>query len=492
METVNFSWIMLLGAIVVGGYLIAAKNSKLLPAIPLFFLVGYFLFGVISQFFYQFPWAGEWPRYFRIASEVFLAWCMARVVFWLVFEIPPLLRDGKGSLPKITRDFVLFISFAILLLIVLRFRSNVNLASLLTTSAVLTVVIGLAAQTTLSNFFSGLIIQAENPFNIGDWIRFDDNEGRVVGISWKSTQVLTREQVLVYIPNAVLASSTFRNFSKPTRKKIARIFIGVEYGAPPNKVAAVLTDVLRQHPKILKRPRPNIRLIEFGDFAITYEIRYWHQNYAAEPQINADINRQLWYALRRNEIRIPFPIRDVFHGHIERKYAKEQDEALRSEIEQMLAGVPILAPLSETEISDLASRVGIEVYGKEELIVEEGEAGDSMYIIRSGACEALKVENNKQLKLLSTMHRGDFFGEISLLTGYERTATIRAIDDTSLVVIDKDIFSTVMVSNPHISEQIGQVMFDRQKEQGILIEDSANDLDGSQKFINRIKQFFGI
>jgi len=158
----------------------------------------------------------------------------------------------------------------------------------------------------------------------------------------------------------------------------------------------------------------------------------------------------------------------------------------------MLAGVPILAPLSETEISDLASRVGIEVYGKEELIVEEGEAGDSMYIIRSGACEALKVENNKQLKLLSTMHRGDFFGEISLLTGYERTATIRAIDDTSLVVIDKDIFSTVMVSNPHISEQIGQVMFDRQKEKGSLIEDSANELDVSQKFINQIKQLFGI
>jgi len=158
----------------------------------------------------------------------------------------------------------------------------------------------------------------------------------------------------------------------------------------------------------------------------------------------------------------------------------------------MLANVPILAPLSDTEISDLAGRVGIEVYGNEELIVEEGDSGDSMYIIRSGACEAMKVDESKQLKLLSTMRRGDFFGEISLLTGYERTATIRAVEDTSLVVIDKDVFSTVMISNPHISEQIGQVMFDRQKDKGIIIKDSADDAGGSQTLINRIKQFFGI
>ena len=488
----NLSFTYLISILVLIIYAVASKNIKRLPSIPLGLLIISLLLRLLVGIIEGYSWSDGWASHLLVAADVVLAWAVAHIVFWFLMVVISRFKEEKDIPPKITRDFIMFLTFVILLLIVLRIRSDVNLASLLTTSAILTVIMGLAAQATLSNFFSGLILQAERPFALGDWISLNEHEGRVVGISWKSTQILTRLQELVYIPNSILASSTFYNYSKPTRKKIARLFIGLEYGVPPNKVEQVVIQALGQNSRVLKRPRAIVRVTEFGDFAITYEIRFWHKSFAYEPQLKADINRQLWYALKRNNIRIPFPIRDVFHGHIERRYNRKQELDLRGEIDQILSNVPILSPLSDSARADLSKRVGIELYGTGELIVQEGEAGDSMYIIRSGACRALRMGQQKRMKLLRTMHRGDFFGEISLLTGDSRSATIEAIEDTSLIVIDKKVFSSVMDESPVISEEIARVVFDRQQEKGVLI-DELNEIDTSrEKFVFKIKRFFGI
>lgn len=492
MVSSNISWHILMYIFLLVGYLLAARKFRLIPNIPVGLFIGYFVLIFIKKNISGFEWSTEWVRYISIWADVFISWGVARGVFWLFMKILTRVKDEKDVPPKITRDFVLFIAFVILFLLVLRARSDINLASLLTTSAVITVVIGLAVQATLNNFFSGLIIQAERLFSIGDWLEFDGKEGRVVGISWKSTQLLTREQVLVYIPNSILASSTFSNFSRPTKIKIARIYIGLEYGVPYNKVKQVITAVTDQHPQVLKRPRVNVRIIEYGDFSINYEIRVWHNNYAYEPQLKSDIYQQLWYALRRNKIRIPFPIRDVFHGHIEREHQKLESLSLQSEVKTMMETIPILSPLSDEELTDLSLNVDVDLYGTGEFIVQEGEDGDSMYIIRSGVCEAIKILENGRTELLSTMQQGDFFGEISLLTGEKRTATIRTTEDTSLIVIKKSIFSKIMIANPVISEQIAQVVLKRQQNKGAAMDDFNAASGNPSKLIETIKLFFGV
>ncbi|MBU2482105.1 MAG: cyclic nucleotide-binding domain-containing protein, partial [Proteobacteria bacterium] len=279
---------------------------------------------------------------------------------------------------------------------------------------------------------------------------------------------------------------------RPTRTKIARIFIGLEYGVPYNKVKQVITAVVDQHPQVLKRPRVVVRIVEYGDFAIKYEIRLWHNNYAHEPQLKSDIYQQLWYALRRNNIRIPFPIRDVFHGHIEREYHKQESLSVQSDAKMMMQAIPILSPLSDEELTDLSSNVDIDLYGAGELIVQEGEDGDSMYIIRSGTCEAIKIMENGRTKLLSTMRPGDFFGEISLLTGEKRSATIRTTEDTALIVIRKSIFSKIIIANPVISEQIAQVVLKRRQNEGAAIGDLGAMDQNPKKLIETIKLFFGV
>ncbi|RJP78338.1 MAG: hypothetical protein C4522_13115 [Desulfobacteraceae bacterium] len=488
----GFSWATLLCILLMSLYTIASKKIEKLPRIPFALFITFFVLQFAIQILEGHEWSRPWMRYAAIASDIVLSWAVARFVFWFVIEFLAKIKNNDDVLPKITRDFILFVTFVILFFVVLRVRSDINLASLLTTSALLTVVIGLAAQATLSNLFSGLIIQAERPFAIGDWIQFEGYEGTVIGISWKSTQVLTREKILVYIPNSVLASSTFSNFSRPNRKKIASQSIGLDYSVPPNRAIKIITQVLDQNPKVLKQPKPAVRVAEFSDFSIQYEIRYWHNNYALEPQLKGEINNQLWYALQRNHIRIPFPVRDVQHAHIERKYHKENQNKMAGEIQTMFEGVPILSPLSDSERADLARKVHMEMYGAGELVVQEGEEGDSMYIVRSGSCEAILGGHRHQAKIVSTFNKGDFFGEISLLTGEKRTATIRTIEDTTLIVVDKNAFSTLINANAMISEQIGKVVVQRKMEDEMNFEASIDMSTDSQKLIRKIKLFFGI
>ncbi|MGD9373068.1 MAG: mechanosensitive ion channel family protein, partial [Desulfobacterales bacterium] len=280
--------LMICGALLLTAYMLISKRSRFLPALPLGFLIFYFAIRAAYQFIGHLPIVAEYDKWIGVVSAVILSWAVIRLTFALLVELP--LKHWKQlEIPNITRDFILLICYAVLFFIVLRTRGEVNLAGLITTSAALTVVIGLAAQTTLGNFFSGLVLQMEHPFSIGDWITYGSHTGRVVGITWKSTRIVTRDNVLIYLPNNELSNGILINYSQPDPRVVCRMRIGLEYGAPPNKVRQVILDVVTQHPYVLSNPRPQVRLISFDDFSINYEILFWYENYIRDPQIKADL-----------------------------------------------------------------------------------------------------------------------------------------------------------------------------------------------------------
>jgi small-conductance mechanosensitive channel len=486
-------WQILIVVIFLSGYAIMSKRLQKIPAIPIGLIILYLITRIIALISRDLNWATEWTPWIQVASVVILSWAIARLTFFLFIELPLRLRK-KEELPNITRDLILLTCYAILFVIVLRFKSNINLTGIMTTSAVLTVVVGFAAQTTLSSLISGLILQIERPFGLGDWIKLGEKQGRVVGITWKSTRLLTREKILVYIPNAEITNKSFSNYSRPNRTLVARVYIGIEYGAPPNTVKDVIIQVLNQHPQVLKIPPPDIYLKEFGDFAITYEIRFCHHNFANEPKIKSDINYQIWYALRRNNIKIPFPIRDVHLNHIERRFQTKELEAQKSSfnIEGLLGQVSVLSSLSAEILTQIAERSVIAEYGAGEFIVRQGDQGDSLYIIRTGSCGVYVRRNGKQENRIATIDSSEFFGEMSLLTGEPITATVRAMIDTSIIIIDKENFSNILNDNPAISVQLGEILAKRQKE---LAEEAGRivaDTPSSSNMIAKIKTFFRI
>ena len=489
----NVFWQILIAVILLSGYVILSKRLKKIPDIPIGLIILYLITRIIAAITRDLSWATEWAPWIQVASAVILSWAIARLTFFLLIELPLRLRK-KEELPNITRDLILLTCYAILFFIVLRFKSNINLTGILTTSAVLTVVVGFAAQTTLSSLISGLILQIERPFGLGDWIKIEEKQGRVVGITWKSTRLLTREKVLMYIPNAEITNKSFFNYSRPNRMLVARLYIGIEYGVAPNKVKNVIIQVLNQHPQVLKTPPPDIYLKEFGDFAITYEIRFCHSNFANEPKIKSDINYQIWYALRRNDIKIPFPIRDVHLNHIENRLQTKELKAQRSSfnIEGLLAQVSVLSALSAEIRTQIAERSMIAEYGVGEFIVRQGDQGDSLYIIRTGSCGVYVKRDGKHENRIATIESGEFFGEMSLLTGEPITATVRAMVDTSVIIIDKENFSNILNDNPAISVQLGEILAKRQKE---LAEEAGRMVaatPSSSSMIAKIKSFFRI
>jgi small-conductance mechanosensitive channel/CRP-like cAMP-binding protein len=486
-------WQILIAIVLLSGYVIISKRLKQIPDIPIGLVILYLITRIIVSITRDLSWAADWAPWVQVASVIILSWAVARLTFFLLIELPLRLRKKK-ELPNITRDLILITCYAILFVIVLRFKSNINLTGILTTSAVLTVVVGFAAQTTLSSLISGLILQIERPFGLGDWIKLGENRGRVIGITWKSTRLLTRQDVLVYIPNAEITNKSFLNYSKPNPRLVARIYIGIEYGAPPNTVREVIIQVLNQHPQVLKLPPPEIYLVTFGDFAITYEIRFYHNNYADERRIKSDINTQLWYALRRNHIKIPFPIRDVHHKHVERRFQEKELAAQKSsaDIEGLLERVSVFSALSEELRTQIAKRSEIIEYGAGEFIVRQGDQGDSLYIIRTGLCGIYIKGNGTQEKRIATIDSGGFFGEMSLLTGEPHSATVRAMEDTSVIIIDKENFSKILTDNPSISVQLGEILAERQKE---LAEEAGRIVaaaPSSSNMIAKIKSFFRI
>ncbi len=221
-------WLILIAVIFLSGYTIISKRFQKIPAIPIGLLILYLITRIIALIARDLTWAAELAPWIQVTSAVILSWAVARLTFFLFIELPLRLRKKK-ELPNITRDLILLTCYVILLVIVLRFKSNINLTGIMTTSAVLTVVVGFAAQTTLSSLISGLMLQIESPFGLGDWIKLGENQGRVVGITWKSTRLLTRERILVYIPNAEITNKSFFNYSRPNRTLVARVYIGIEY-----------------------------------------------------------------------------------------------------------------------------------------------------------------------------------------------------------------------------------------------------------------------
>jgi adenylate cyclase len=306
-------FLMIGGVLLLCLYMLLAKRSRFLPFLPLGFLIVFFAIEAVSQFVGHLPIVLEYEKWIDVASAIILSWAIIRLVFALLVELP--LKYWKEiEIPHITRDFILLICYAILFFILLRARGDVNLAGLITTSAALTVVIGLAAQSTLGNFFSGLVLQMEHPFSIGDWITYGSHTGRVIGITWKSTRIKTRDDVLIYLPNNELSNVSLHPDPDGIFRKVDLLSIFDDKVLPSLGLGAFLAAnprvTLEFRPRHLKVGERNIPIDANGDAILRYRgPSGTHRTYSAAAVLQSEIQ------LRNGEqpnIRDPKAFKDKF------------------------------------------------------------------------------------------------------------------------------------------------------------------------------------
>ncbi len=433
------------------------------------------------------------------------AFIVAALIFFLfklldIFVFDFILGEKKHLyLPPLLHNIILWLVYLIATLSLLKALFNVNLTPILATSAVFSMVIGLALQNILVNLFSGIILSVEQPFKIGDWVEINGRRGQVVQIDWRTTKLKNGLNDLVVIPNGGISQAEIINFYKPTRLHMEKINIGVSYRNPPSRVKDALLEIVGQIKGVRRRPAPEVFMTDFNDSSINYELRIWLDDYKDRLKINNDINTLIWYQFRRKDIEIPFPIQDVNLHTVSQIPEEEKQAALVKEITPTLLSVPILKPLSQKEITRLAGKVGYHTFAGNEIIFQENEPGDSFFIVKNGAVEICKEGSNNELLPIVQLKEGDYFGEMSLLTGERRTATVRALADTELIVIGKTVFQEILTSNPSIVEKLSYVLYDRQqetREKMLRIKEILNQappkIESHSSLLKSIRRFFGI
>jgi small-conductance mechanosensitive channel len=216
-------------------------------------------------------------------------------------RLPPLLPAVAMTLVYLVTAFVtLRLSFP-----------KLDVTALVATSAVTSLVLGLALQPILGNFFAGLVISIERPYRINDWIKVGEQEGRVAAITWRTTHLRTRDNDNLVIPNSKMADERVLNYYYPHPVHREKVRVGLPYGEPPHRIRRLLLDCASGVPGVLDKPAPDVLLVSFEPSAILYELRVWIDDIAQSHHIASDLRARIWEDLRREGIAIPYPIQTL-------------------------------------------------------------------------------------------------------------------------------------------------------------------------------------
>jgi len=388
-------------------------------------------------------------------------------------------------LPKVLHSLVLAIIYLIAFFIILKGILGVNITPFLATSALLTMIIGLAFQGVLSNILSGMSLHLIKSFGKGDWIAVASDEGVVMDTNWRETRILDRYSNIVVIPNNLVASEKITNFSLPDKKTAITIPVKAGYGAPPAEVFKALREAAAEVQDVLSFPPPEAHLLSYDDFGISYRVKFWITNFARKHPIMAEVGSLIWYKFKRRGIEIPVPLSDKLgevmlsvdaekkSGEIEAGVNQNFSDLMRSDFlkyhEGERAGELLV---SEDEMRDFASLVKRYRYATGEVVFKQGEEGDSCYVVASGKIGG-KIsyhEKGKEYTSEFTIERGSLFGEMSLFTGMPRTATGIVEKEAELLEVKTKDFARVLAKNPQLSEALAEIISKRNRENQAFLE----------------------
>jgi small-conductance mechanosensitive channel/CRP-like cAMP-binding protein len=421
----------------------------------------------------------------RTTISLLWVYSIVRLLSWALLQLPAELGWWKPT-AKILRDLLTLAVATTITLVIVHRDFQVNLVGLAATSAVITAVIGLAAQETLKNLFAGISLQVDSPFEEGDWIDLGFTRGVVTSLRLMTTRILTLEGSLTVIPNSRVAVESLRRF-KPGEPVGQSFEIGLDYGLPPRQAIALLEKTVRSNRKVLGDPAPKVWLKAFADSSITYRLLTWQNSALEQLQLKSDLLEQTWYALHRIGQSIPFPIRDIRNEPS--PVLLPSNDVSEEAKQQLLARVDIFSHLRAEQLKRLAEQGRCQSYAPGESVVREGERGNSLFIIVSGSLDVLQARGDA-LHRVTTLEPTDIFGEMGLCTGEPRSATVSCREECVLLEIERHHLIPLMEEHPEILETIGTLMASRRRE---LRTNSQNRAETRRRaLIGRMQRLFNI
>jgi len=435
------------------------------------------------------PWRVHVGAAVALLSTALVVALVNRYLWDLYFE-----HHKQTPIPHFLREVAALFIFLIALLVVLSvgYHAERELKGVLAGSGVIAIILGFSGQNLFGGIIAGMSLQINRPYRVGDWLHVGERFAEVMEINWRSTRLRTNDGIYLDIPNNEIVRQTIVNLHYPTQLHAMRIRVGVDYNAPPNRVKDALYRAAQTAEGVQKEPRVKVFLVDFADHAVVYEMKYYMLNHAAYNEVSDAIRTNIWYELKREDIKIPFPIRTL---QLERRSTRPMREG-QQEARDILRSDPLFQCLSDSQIDNLVAQSDLNHFGRGERVIEEGAEGDSMFVLLRGAAQVSVSQNGASIPV-ARLRAGDCFGEMSLLTGEKRSATVRAAEDCYVMEIDKEVMGGVVRESPDCLRQLSEILARRKLEtEGVLKEASispdqtAKETEYRANFLRRLKALF--
>lgn len=433
---------------------------------------------------------------FGHAATVGIGALVIRLACILLFQhtLPAL----KLSFARIVEDLVTTALGAAWLLFWLH-GIGLDLGSLLTTSAVITAVLAFSMQDTLGNILGGVVLQLDNSLRIGDWVKIDDISGQVVDVRWRHTAIETRNRETVVIPNGWLVKNRFTVIGsrQDTQTRWRRwVWFYVDQRASPARVCQALEDSVRlaEIKNVLDDPPPTAVLMEVGFGYARYALRYWMADPRPDDPTDSLVRQHALAALARNgmdlavprEERLVIKENDARHQSLHEVELQRRREALRE--------VELFGGLEKQELESIAEALVPAPFVSGDTITKQGAVAHWLYIVIEGEADVWR-ETDRGRQFIATLKPGSVFGEMGMMTGEPRSATVIARTDVECFRLDKRAFGNVLRARPDIAEEMSQVMSSRR---GALVAATQNGNASAaasvqqDALLSRIRHFFGL
>ncbi|WFU01959.1 mechanosensitive ion channel [Rhizobium sp. CB3171] len=380
---------------------------------------------------------------------------MAKLLWWLHlawaiigFVRIYLVLEGKPHEEHLLQDIVVGLVYLCVTLSALAFVLGIPIGTLVATSGVIAIVLGLALQNTLGDVFSGIALTLGRSYSLGDWILLaDGTEGRVIASTWRSTQVLTGANNVVALPNSVLAKLGLTNISQPDETHLLKMTVRVAPTRMPSIVEDVMQSVLAGCNSIVREPPPQVALKNLDAVALEIELQFWVRNPSLRTKARNEVMDLFYRHCKSAGLLLAMPPSAI--ALMSEPPSEERAKPPEITPLALIEAIPIFFGLTMSEKELLARSCAVREYQKNDIIVHQGEMLASMMIIRAGIL-AMRYGEQEQRRLSP----GDFFGESGLLAGMGEVCTLQALTRVTVYEIDQQSFAPLLGARPAMAEEI--------------------------------------
>lgn len=373
----------------------------------------------------------------------------------------------KMDAPKLLKDLSSLILWLVAAVLIAAKVFAVEISGLLTASSVVIAVIGFALRTTIADIFSGISMAMEQPLKVGDWIQITGYDaGQVVETNWRATKLVTPDQLTIVVPNSQLASRPFINYSTPEPFFRIQFPILLGYDVTAHQAERILLSAVSQVTESMAVPRkPDVLIGEFKEHGVVWNVRCWMPNYPSLPPVRYEIQRRLLRNLHYSGCSVPNKALELISS--EDTATKRSRKAKEF---SFFRQIDIFEELTLEELQILSEKCVTRLFLKGKPVVRQGEDGDSLFVVKEGKLSVIITTPEGRNLPVGHLIPGSFFGEMSLLTGSPRSASVMPDVDSVVLEVTKETFRQLLEKRMELVELLSKTLATRQVANQLLMQ----------------------